>query len=124
MGESLFEKDLLLQGQTDPALIASIMADEKAKLNPSGKDAVVRAKVDSDGKLGKIEILDGGNLYDDSDAPLLLSFLPPKPILSDQDNVDLGDQTLVVGQADANPIGQPVDLGDDVAAAMRGRITE
>ena len=120
VGESLFEKDLLLQGQTDPALIASITAGEKAKLNPSGKDAVVRAKVDSDGKLGKIEILDGGNLYDDSDAPLLLSFLPPKPILSDQDNVDLGDQIPVVGQADANPAGQPVDLGDDVAAATGG----
>ena len=44
VGESLFEKDLLLQGQTDPALIASITADEKAKLNPSGKDAVVRLR--------------------------------------------------------------------------------
>ena len=45
------------------------------------KDAVVRAHVDSDGKLGKIEGLDGGNLYDDSDAPLLITFLPPKPVL-------------------------------------------
>ena len=97
-GRIFIGKDLLPQGQTDPALIASITADEKAK-NPSGKDAVVRAKVDSDGKLGKIEILDGG-IYDDSDAPLLLSFLPPKPILSDQDNVDLGDQIPVVGQAE------------------------
>ena len=46
--------------------------------------------------------------------------MPPKPILSDQDNVDLGDQALVIDQANANQAGQPVDLGDDVAAATGG----
>ena len=75
IGESL-EKDLVLQGQTDPQLIATAKAAEKAKLNPGGKDAVVRAHVDADGKLGKVEVVDGGNLYDDSDAPLLITFLP------------------------------------------------
>ena len=47
--------------------------------NTSGSQAKVRAKIDADGNLGKIEILNGGSLYDDSAGPILVSFLPPKP---------------------------------------------
>ena len=120
IGESLFEKDLVLQGQTDPQLIATAKAAEKAKLNPGGKDAVVRALVGADGKLGKVEVVDGGNLYDDSDAPLLITFLPPKPVLEDGDVENLVDP-VVVGEGDeANPAGQPVDFGNDLAAVTGG----
>ena len=85
LGESVTQRDLELQGQTDPQLISSLAAAEKAKLNPGGRDAVVEAKVDSEGKLGEVEIIDGGTLYDDSDAPILVTFLPPKPLLEGDD---------------------------------------
>ena len=47
--------------------------------DPNGKTAKVRAKVDANGNLGRFEVLDGGSLYNDSEGPILVSLLPPKP---------------------------------------------
>tara|TARA_B100000212_G_scaffold199960_1_gene150800 strand:- start:5327 stop:8719 length:3393 start_codon:yes stop_codon:yes gene_type:complete len=119
LGESLIERDLRLQGLTDPVEISSIAAQEVAKLNPSGSQAQLRAKIDGNGQLGRVEILDGGSLYDDTDDPILVTFLPPKPILGDapnnqEENVDpdIGDQDAQGAVALA---GQPVDIGNEIA---------
>jgi flagellar hook-associated protein FlgK len=50
-----------------------------APSDPNGTQAKVRAKIDSDGNLGRFEVLDGGSLYNDSEGPILVSLLPPKP---------------------------------------------
>jgi flagellar hook-associated protein FlgK len=50
-----------------------------APSDPNGTQAKVRAKIDADGNLGRFEVLDGGSLYNDSDGPILVSLLPPKP---------------------------------------------
>lgn len=121
LGESIVARDLAFQGETDPQIISNLGAAEKAKMNPGGRDAVVRAKVDAGGKLAEIEVIDGGTLYDDSDAPILLSFLPPKPLLDgDEDAAALPDQANEA--LDANPAGQPVDFGNEIAAVTGGAI--
>ena len=120
IGESLIEKDLLLQGETDPQIIAASVATEKAKLNPGGKDAVVRAKVDSEGKLGKVEIIDSGSLYDDSDSPILLTFLPPKPVIENTADANAAAEVEVQDPLVANPAGQPVDFGEEIAPVTGG----
>ena len=51
-----------------------------APINESGTSAKVLAKVDSNGKLGRLEIIDGGSMYDDTDGPYLVSILPPQPV--------------------------------------------
>ena len=50
-----------------------------APADANGKQAKVRAKIDANGNLGRFEVLDGGSLYDDTDGPILVSLLPPKP---------------------------------------------
>ena len=50
-----------------------------APSDPNGTQAKVRAKIDADGNLGRFEVLDGGSLYNDSEGPILVSLLPPKP---------------------------------------------
>ena len=57
--------------------------------NSAGTGAQVRAKIGADGKLGHIEVLDGGSQYDDSDGPILFSLAPPiiGSELDDQANI-------------------------------------
>ena len=84
-----------------------------APVDALGSTARVRAKIGSDGKLGRFEVLDGGSRYDDSEKPLLFTLLPPKT----KDSA--GDQTAADQQAQqqagglqADPTlqaGQPVD---------------
>ena len=50
-----------------------------APKDSNGTPAKVRAKIDSNGNLGRFEVLDGGSLYNDSEGPILVSLLPPKP---------------------------------------------
>ena len=50
-----------------------------APKDSNGTQAKVRAKIDSNGNLGRFEVLDGGSLYNDSEGPILVSLLPPKP---------------------------------------------
>ena len=54
--------------------------------NAVGKNAQVRAKITGEGKLGHVEVLNGGSQYDDSRGPILFS-LPPavSPIVLDGD---------------------------------------
>ena len=66
----------------DPKNITNDWGQEFAIASPSdpnGKTAKVRAKVDANGNLGRFEVLDGGSLYNDSEGPILVSLLPPKP---------------------------------------------
>ena len=49
-----------------------------APVDPLGSTARVRAKIGSDGKLGRFEVLDGGSRYNDSEKSLLFTLLPPK----------------------------------------------
>ena len=63
-----------------------------APVDPMGSVAKVRAKIGSDGKLGRFEILDGGSRYDDSEKPLLFTLLPPKTKDSTADQAAAGQQ--------------------------------
>ena len=84
MGESLISRDLEIQNNNkadaDPtkldAQAISVAAQQEAsRMNPNG-DATVQAKITADGKLGRIEVIDGGTGYEDSDSPILLTFSP------------------------------------------------
>ena len=90
-------------------------------INPLGSSAKVRAKVGTDGTLGRVEILDSGSLYTDSDKPLLVSFLPPKPndSLVNAEAVEEGqDQEL--NQNNGLGINAPVDDGGELSAVTGG----
>ena len=91
-------------------------------MNPNGRDAVVQAKITSDGKLGRVEVIDGGTLYDDSDSPILLTFVPPVPLIGDDEAGNL-DPNLN-GQVELNGLlaGQPVDEGNEISAVTGGEI--
>ena len=84
-----------------------------APVDTLGSTARVRAKIGSDGKLGRFEVLDGGSRYDDSEKPLLFTLLPPKTKDSagDQATADQQAQQQAGGlQADPTlQAGQPVD---------------
>ena len=92
-----------------------------APSDPNGKAAKVRAKIDANGNLGRFEVLDGGSLYNDSEGPILVSLLPPKPTSnlveaqSDQINA-LPDYTYQIGN------GSPVDNGGGTADKPGGNI--
>ena len=49
-----------------------------APADPDGKAATVQAKIDASGRLGRIEVIDGGSKYDDRDGPILVGIPPPK----------------------------------------------
>jgi flagellar hook-associated protein FlgK len=52
--------------------------------NENGDNAQVRAKITSDGKLGHLEVIDGGSQYDDTKGPVLFAMLPPEsPVVLD-----------------------------------------
>jgi len=87
-----------------------------APIDTLGSTARVRAKIGSDGKLGRFEILDGGSRYNDSEKALLFTLLPPrtKDSAGDQAAADqqAQQQNLVPGGLQADPTlqaGQPVD---------------
>ena len=54
--------------------------------NPGGANAEVQAKINSDGSLGHIEVLDGGSQYDDTDGPILLQSPPTANTLDEDDS--------------------------------------
>ena len=82
---------------------------------------MVQAKITPDGKLGRVEVLDGGTSYDDSDGPILLSFLPPIPLIGETDaNPAAPEQAQVVADPNALPAGQPIDEGNEISAVTGG----
>ena len=117
LGEALIERDLKLQGMSEPVEIATLAAEEIAKLNPGGSQAQLRAKIDGNGQLGRVEVLDGGSLYDDSDDPILITFLPPKPILGDTETAQAENANAAAeaAQGAVALAGQPVDTGNEIA---------
>ncbi|MDA1047624.1 MAG: hypothetical protein O3A82_11910 [Verrucomicrobia bacterium] len=92
-----------------------------APADSSGTVAQVRAKIGVDGKLGRVEILDGGSKYSDADGPILVALAPPartEPAEPDQAQNNAG-----AGLAEAGTVveaalqaGQPVDQGPDLGA--------
>ena len=84
-----------------------------APVDTMGSTARVRAKIGSDGKLGRFEVLDGGSRYDDSEKPLLFTLLPPKTKDSAGDQAAADQQAQQqAGGLQADPTlqaGQPVD---------------
>jgi flagellar hook-associated protein FlgK len=105
-----------------------------APADSSGTVAQVRAKIGVDGKLGRVEVLDGGSKYSDADGPILVALAPPartEPAEPDQAQNNAG-----AGLAEAGTIveaalqaGQPVDQGPDLGArtgtaAVAGGIAE
>ena len=118
-GESLIERDLKLKGFSEPVEISTIVAQEVAKLNPGGSAAQLRAKIDGNGQLGRVEILDGGSLYDDADGPILVTFLPPQPTVGSNAEEEQLEDEEDPGQQEADAVdmaGQPVDNGFALAA--------
>ena len=97
-------------------------------IDPAGTAAVVRAKIDSDGQLGRLEVLNSGSKYNDSDGPLLVSLLPPKAneplIVQEQaEEVEQNDAAIANGQvAPIEMANQAVDTGNEIAAQVGGEI--
>lgn len=79
----------------------------------NGADAKVHAKIDANGQLGFLEVQSRGTLFDDTDGPILVSLLPPKPLSMVGQAGVAGAVEPVQGEAAANnlPAGQPVDDG-------------
>jgi flagellar hook-associated protein 1 FlgK len=79
----------------------------------NGTDAKIHAKIDSNGQLGFLEVQNSGTLFDDTDGPILVSLLPPKPISDDiAANAQVAPQAAdAPGAVDVLPAGQPVDDG-------------
>ena len=74
LGTSLISRDLEIKNpELDANQIATISTQEASRMNP-GENAVVQAKITPEGKLGRVEVLDGGTSYDDSDGPILFIF--------------------------------------------------
>jgi flagellar hook-associated protein FlgK len=77
-----------------------------APVDALGSTARVRAKIGSDGKLGRFEVLDGGSRYNDSEGPFLFTLFPPKTQDSTSDQ-GTGDQEAP--QEDAAAAGLQAD---------------
>ena len=85
-----------------------------ASAGTGASSATVRAKIDADGKLGRVEVLNGGSKYDDTDGPLLVSFLPPASTFT---GADAGEAVPGVNNAQNGITArQAVDRGDETAA--------
>ena len=105
-----------------------------APADSSGTVAQVRAKIGVDGKLGRVEVLDGGSKYSDADGPILVALAPPartEPAEPDQAQNNVGAEAAQGGGAldAALQAGQPVDQGPDLGAqtgavAVAGGIAE
>ena len=65
--------------------------------NPSGENAQVQAKINVDGSLGHIEVLDGGSQYDDTDGPILFAIAPPLVDALDENNTGLSSSAYQKG---------------------------
>jgi flagellar hook-associated protein FlgK len=130
LGSSLIARDLSIKNNLKadgdatiltPDQITATASQAASRLNPGGRDALVQAKVTSEGKLGRIEVLDGGTLYNDSDSPILLTFLPPQP------SVETVGGALPAAPAEGAAVdpnlpvaGQPIDTGNEVSAVTGG----
>jgi flagellar hook-associated protein FlgK len=91
-----------------------------ASNNPLGADAKIHAKIDSKGQLGFLEVQSGGTFFDDTNGPILVSLLPPKPL---SDAVENGlVEAAVEGEAQEGgevlPAGQPVDDGTGLSEQL------
>jgi flagellar hook-associated protein FlgK len=92
-----------------------------APAGAGGTLAQVRAKIGVDGKLGRVEVLNGGSKYSEADGPILVALAPPaRTELAENDQVQ---NTLATGLAQAETAveaalqaGQPVDQGPDLGA--------
>ena len=101
-----------------------------APTDPTGTAAVVRAKIDSSGQLGRLEVLKGGSKYDDSDGPFLVSILPPKPdepllVVDPQGNEVPAENQAELALQQVEPVqmaNQAVDAGNEIAAQTGGDI--
>jgi flagellar hook-associated protein FlgK len=86
-----------------------------------GTVAQVRAKIGVDGKLGRVEVLDGGSKYSDADGPILVALAPPaRTELAEnaqaQNNLAAGLAQAGTAVEAALQAGQPVDQGPDLGA--------
>ncbi len=105
-----------------------------APADSSGTVAQVRAKIGVDGKLGRVEVLDGGSKYSDADGPILVALAPPASTGAAEDEQAQTNAGAGLAQAGAAveaalQAGQPVDQGPDLgaqtgAAAVAGGIAE
>ena len=76
--------------------------------------ATIRAKIDAEGKLGRVEVIKGGSKYDDSKGPLLVSLLPPASTFAAGENV--AGAAIVDNAQNGVVANQAVDRGDETAA--------
>ena len=79
----------------------------------NGADAKIHAKIDASGQLGFLEVQNSGTFFDDTDGPILVSLLPPKPFSSSVQGAEVEVVAQLEAQAGAEvlPAGQPVDDG-------------
>ncbi len=77
----------------------------------NGADAKIHAKIDASGQLGFLEVQNSGTFFDDTDGPILVSLLPPKPFASSVQGAEVVAQPEAQAEAEVLPAGQPVDDG-------------
>ena len=67
----------LVSVDKDPVNLTKDFGNIVSLENEGGKGAKIRAKIDSSGSLGFVEVLDGGSQYSDVLGPVLVTFGPP-----------------------------------------------
>ena len=68
---------LISSAEKEPAYISKEYGKVVELENSKGQSAQIKAKIDADGALGYIEVLDGGTQYDDTEGPILYAIAPP-----------------------------------------------
>ncbi len=83
----------------------------------SGANAQVSAKIDSNGQLGFLEVQNSGTLFDDTDGPILVSLLPPKPISGAilAGTNQTAQANALQNEGEVLAAGQPVDDGTGIS---------
>jgi flagellar hook-associated protein FlgK len=82
--------------------------------NEEGKGAKIRAKIDSSGSLGFVEVLDGGSQYSDSLGPVLVAFGPP--IVND----DAGQGKSISNYEDGEIFSQGGEFYQSIGRTLAG----
>ena len=85
---------------SNPATLTKEFGNSFSLDSESGIGAKIRAKIDSSGQLGFVEVLNGGTQYSDNSGPVLVTF--PPPLIKD----DLGEGKSISNNEDGQIFSQ------------------
>ena len=86
----------------------------------NGSEAKVQAKIDSQGQLGFLEVMQSGTFFDDTKGPFLVSLPPPKPLIEGISVKSEASDFVGVNedQEPSLPANQPVDDGTGLSETL------